>query len=338
MRRISILLLCFFVAAAVFAGGKKEQQQQQQQQQQAEATSGDYPSQPITVVVPWPAGGRTDINARLWSSVASDHLGVPVVVVNRAGGGSVIGGRSVVNAEPDGYTLLAITPGTNVFPVIFGDAPYEATDFTAIGQIGRSVPAIASRPDKPWSTAEELVQYAQDNPGEVSYSAVSLKAPQLAFLRWAREAGAEFRFVPVGNDAEAVEAALGGQVDVAMTSSVATITSQVESGNLNALMVFSAERDENLPDTPTAQELGWDVVAGPFTGIAGPPGLPDDITQTLRQAHMDVVNDEKFISIMNRAGESILPAGGEEFRQTWVDAVEGYSAVVEDMNLEEQQN
>lgn len=334
MRRLFTLVLVFAVALSAFAGGEQEEQGAQEPAEEAEE---EYPTKAIELVVPWPAGGRTDINARMWASVAPDYLGQPVVVVNRAGGGSVIGGQSVAEAEPDGYTLLAITPGTNVFPVIFGDAPYEATDFTAIGQIGRSVPAIVSSPDKPWSTAEELVEYAKENPGEVSYGCVSLKAQQLGFLRWAREAGAEFSFVPVGNDAEAVEGALGGQIDVGVTSSVATITSHVESGDLNALMVFSDERNENLQDTPTATELGWDVVFGPYTGIAGPPGLPEDITQKLREVHMEIVEDEDFKSVMNRAGEEILPAPGEEFADTWAETAEGYREVVEEMDLEEQE-
>ena len=334
MKRLLIILLVLAVALSAFAGGKQEQAAEQTAEGEgAEA----YPTKAIELIVPWPAGGRTDINARLWASVAPDYLGQPVVVVNKAGGGSVIGGQYVANADPDGYTLLAVTPGTNAFPVIFGNAPYEETDFTAIGQIGRSVPAIVSNPDKPWSTTEELVEYAKEHPGEVSYGCVSLKAQQLGFLRWAREVGAEFRFVPVGNDAEAVEGALGGQIDVGVTSSIATITSHVSSGDLNALMVFSKERNDNLPDTPTATELGYDVVFGPYTGIAGPPGLPQEITQKLREVHQKVVVDEKFQKIMNRAGEEINPAGGEEFRQTWVDTVEGYTEVVEEMDLEQQE-
>ena len=333
MKRFFILLLVLAVAFTAFAGG--EQEEAAAEDAAGEEGAEEYPTKAIELIVPWPAGGRTDINARLWASVAPDYLGQPVVVVNRAGGGSVIGGQYVANAEPDGYTLLAITPGTNVFPVIFGNAPYEATDFTAIGQIGRSVPAIVSHPDKPWSNAQELVEYAKENPGEVSYGCVSLKAQQLGFLRWANEVGAEFRFVPVGNDAEAVEGALGGQIDVGVTSSIATITSHVSSGDLNALMVFSNERNDNLPDTPTATELGYSVVFGPYTGIAAPPGLPDDITETLRDVFQEVVADEKFVKIMNRAGEEINPAGGEEFHQTWVDTVEGNSEVVEQMDMDQ---
>jgi tripartite-type tricarboxylate transporter receptor subunit TctC len=322
MKRFSLVLLILSVAAGfVSAEGIEEE------------AAGEYPNKPIQLIVPWPAGGRTDINARMFASVAPKYLGQPVVVVNKAGGGSVIGGEYVANAEPDGYTLLAITPGTSVFPVIFGQAPYDTLDFDAIGQIGSSTMVIASRPDRPWSNVEELVSYAKSHPGQVTYSCVALKAPQLGFLRFADKAGLVCKHVPVGNDAEAVEAALGGHVDIAMTSSVATIISHVNAGKLNALMVFSEKRDANLPDTPTAVELGYDVVASPFTGIAGPKGLPPEVLEKLRKVFRQVIADEDFIKVMNRIGESLDPKFGEEFYAVWKNDKEGYGQVVEKMGL-----
>ncbi|UCF99199.1 MAG: tripartite tricarboxylate transporter substrate binding protein [Spirochaetaceae bacterium] len=319
MKRLSLILLILVAAAGfVLAEGTPE---------------GEYPNKPIQLIVPWGAGGRTDINARMFASVAPKYLGQPVVVVNKAGGGSVIGGEFVANADPDGYTLIAMTPGTNVFPVIFKQAPYDTLDFDAIGQIGSSTMAIASKPDRPFSNARELITYAKSNPGEVTYACVALKAPQLGFLNWADKAGLEFKHVPVGNDAEAVEAALGGHVDIAMTSSVATIISHVNAKNLNALMVFAEKRDSNLPDTPTAMELGYNVVASPFTGIAAPKGLPPEVLQKLRTVFKQVIEDKDFITVMNRVGESLDPKFGDDFYAVWKNDKEGYGGVVEKMGL-----
>lgn len=326
MKRTLLFLAVLLVAVfpAVAAGS---------QDSAGVAEAETYPSKPIQIVVPWGAGGRTDINARMFASVAPKYLGQPVMVINMAGGGSVIGGEFVANADPDGYTLLAATPGTIVFPVVFGQAPYGTFDFEPIGQIGSSTMAIASNPDRPWQDVNELIAYAKDHPGEVTYACVALKAPQLGFLRWADAAGLEFTHVPVGNDAEAVEAALGGHVDIAMTSSVATIISHVNSGNLVPLMVFSEERDPGLPDTPTAVETGVDVVASPFTGIAAPKGLPDDVLATLRDAFTSVMTDEDFLKVMGRIGESINPKSAEEFRAVWQNDIDGYTAIVEKMGL-----
>ena len=245
----------------------------------------------------------------------------------------MIGGEFVANADPDGYTLIAMTPGTNVFPVIFKQAPYDTLDFDAIGQIGSSTMAIASRPDRPFSNVRQLISYAKSHPGQVTYACVALKAPQLGFLWWADKAGLEFKHVPVGNDAEAVEAALGGHVDIAMTSSVATIISHVRAKNLNALMVFSEKRDANLPDTPTAVELGYSVVASPFTGIAGPKGMPPAVLQKLRTVFRQVIEDKDFITVMNRVGESLDPKFGDDFYAVWKNDKEGYGQVVERMGL-----
>lgn len=322
MKRLSLVLLILFAAAGfLLAEGTVEE------------TAGEYPTKPIQVIVPWGAGGRTDINARMFASVAPKYLGQPVVVVNKAGGGSVIGGKYVADADPDGYTLLAITPGTNVFPVIFKQAPYDTFDFDPIGQIGSSTMAIASKADRPWSNVQKLISYAKSHPGEVTYACVALKAPQLGFLRWADRAGLEFKHVPVGNDAEAVEAALGGHVDIAMTSSVATIISHVNANNLNALMVFAEKRDKNLPNTPTAVEIGYDVVASPFTGIAGPKGLPPEVLQKLRTVFKQVIEDADFIKVMKRIGESLDPKFGDDFYAVWKNDKEGYSEIVEKMGL-----
>ncbi|MEE8590293.1 MAG: tripartite tricarboxylate transporter substrate binding protein [Spirochaetia bacterium] len=322
MKRLSLVLFVLFAAAGfLLAEGTVEE------------TAGEYPTKPIQIIVPWGAGGRTDINARMFASVAPKYLGQPVVVVNKAGGGSVIGGKYVADADPDGYTLLAITPGTNVFPVIFKQAPYDTFDFDPIGQIGSSTMAIASKADRPWSNVQKLISYAKSHPGEVTYACVALKAPQLGFLRWADRAGLEFKHVPVGNDAEAVEAALGGHVDIAMTSSVATIISHVNANNLNALMVFAEKRDKNLPNTPTAVEIGYDVVASPFTGIAGPKGLPPEVLQKLRTVFKQVIEDADFIKVMKRIGESLDPKFGDDFYAVWKNDKEGYSEIVEKMGL-----
>ncbi|RKX77453.1 MAG: hypothetical protein DRP87_09145 [Spirochaetes bacterium] len=321
-RSFFVMLLVLLSFGTLSAEGQKE-------------TEAEYPSKAIQLIVPWGAGGRTDINARMFASVAPDYLGQPMVVINKAGGASVIGGEYVAKAPPDGYTLLAITPGTNIFPPLFDQAPYGPYDFDAIGQIGSSTMAIASRPDRAWKNVDELIEYARSNPGKVTYACVALKAPQLGFLRWADAAGLEFKHVPVGNDAEAVEAALGGHVDIAMTSSVATIISHVNAGKLNALMVFSEKRDKLLPDTPTAVELGYNVVASPYTGIAGPKGLPPEVLAKLRTVFRQVMEDKKFQALMTKVGEVIDPKYGDDFYEVWRNDFEGYSEVIKKMGLKQ---
>jgi len=302
-------------------------------QGKAQAASSEYPTKAVQLVVPWPAGGRTDINARMFANIAPKYLGQPMAVINKAGGASVIGGAHVAKAAPDGYTLLAITPGTNIFPPIFTKVPYGPYDFDPIGQIGSSTMAIASNPQKPWKNVQQLIDYAKKHSGEVTYACVALKAPQLGFLRWADKAGLKFKHVPVENDAQAVESALGGHVDVAMTSSVATILSQVKANKMIALMVFSEKREALLPHTPTARELGIDVVASPFTGVAGPKGMEKAVLGKLQRVFKQVVEDKEFLAIMEKAGENVDPKIGDDFLAVWKNDFEGYSEIARKMGF-----
>jgi tripartite-type tricarboxylate transporter receptor subunit TctC len=321
-KTLLLVLTALIVSGWCFAEGTKEK-----------ASGPAYPEKPIQLIVPWGPGGRTDLNARMFATVAPKYLGQPMVVVNKAGGASMIGGDFVAKAAPDGYTLLAITPGTNILPPLFKDAPYGPLDFDAIGQIGSSTMAMASNPSKAWQDAKGLIAYAKANPGRVTYACVALNAPQLGFLLWADRAGVQFKHVPVGNDAEAVEAALGGHVDIAMTSSVATIVSHVNAKKLNALMVFSEKRETILPDTPTAVELGYNVVASPYTGIAGPKGMPAPVLAKLREVFKQVIADPEFLKIMQNAGENLDPKYGDDFFKIWKDNFDGYSDVAKKMGL-----
>ncbi|HUV09055.1 MAG TPA: tripartite tricarboxylate transporter substrate binding protein [Spirochaetia bacterium] len=326
-KSLLILFILLAVTSLVFGSGGKEGPA-------AKEAAPEYPNKAVQIIVPWGAGGRTDINARMFASVAPKYLGQPVVVINKAGGASVIGGDFVAKSNPDGYTLLAITPGTNVFPPVFKKAPYTTYDFDPIGQIGSSTMVIASSPNKPWKDVQGLIEYAKSHPGELTFSCAALSAPHLGFLRWADKAGLEFKFVPItASDAQAVENALGEHVDMAMVSSIATVLSHVKAGKLIPLMTFGENRDPALPNTPTAKELGFDVVASPFTGLAGPKGMPKEVLEKLRTVFKQVIEDEDFLKLMQRIGEDVNPKYGDDFFAVWKNDFEGYSAVVKKMGL-----
>ena len=276
-----------------------------------------YPEKPVQLIVPWWAGGRTDVIARMFATSASKYLGQPMVVINKPGGASVIGGDYVAKAKPDGYTLLAVTPGTNIFPPIFSKPPYGPFDFEPIGQLAISTMMIAVNPSKPWKNIQTLIDSARKKPGEISYTCVAQKAPQLTFLRWADKAGLQFKFVPAEDDAKAIWAALGGHVDIVMNSSIASIASQFKSKKLIPLLVFNEKRDPLLPDVPTAKELGYDVVGSPFTGIAGPKGLDKAALGKLKEVFKKVIADPDFEKGMEGIGENIDSVDAEGFYKVW---------------------
>lgn len=292
-----------------------------------------YPTKPVQLIVPWGAGGRTDVIARMFATTAPKYLGQPMVVINKPGGASVIGGDLAAKAKPDGYTLLAITPGTNVFPPIFSKPPYGPYDFDPVGQIAISTMMIAVNTSKPWKNINELIEAAKKKPGEVTYTCVAMKAPQLGFLRWADKAGLQFKFVPAEDDAKAIWAALGGHVDIVMNSSIASIISQFKAKKLIPLIIFNEKRDPLLPDTPTAKELGYDVVASPYTGIATPKGMDKAVLEKLREVFKKVIADPEFIKGMEGIGESIDPVLGDEFYQVWKNDYEGNLAISKKMGF-----
>jgi tripartite-type tricarboxylate transporter receptor subunit TctC len=298
-----------------------------------QSVSAAYPEKPIQLVVPWGAGGRTDVIARVFAANAQKFLGQPMVVINKPGGASVIGGEFVAKAKPDGYALLAITPGTNIFPPIFSKPPYGPYDFDPIGQMAISTMMIALNPSKPWKNIKELIEGAKKRPGEITYTCVALKAPQLGFLRFADKAGLQFKFVPAEDDAKAIWGALGGHVDLVMNSSIASIAAQFKAKKLAPLMIFNDKRDPALPDTPTAQELGYDVVAAPYTGIAGPKGMEKAVLDKLRDVFKKVIVDPEFLKGMEGLGESIDPVIGEDFLKVWKNDYEGNLAIAQKMGL-----
>ncbi len=292
-----------------------------------------YPDKPVQVIVPWGAGGRTDVMARVFATHAQKHLGQPMVVINKPGGASVIGGDFVAKSKPDGYTLLAITPGTNIFPPIFSKPPYGPYDFDPIGQMAISTMMIALNPSKPWKNIGELIDGARKRPGEITYTCVALKAPQLGFLRFADKAGLQFKFVPAEDDAKAIWGALGGHVDLVMNSSIASIAAQFKAKKLIPLVIFNDKRDPALPDIPTAAELGYDVVAAPYTGIAGPKGMEKPVLDKLRDVFKKVIADPEFLKGMEGLGESIDPVIGEDFFKVWKNDYQGNLAIAQKMGL-----
>jgi tripartite-type tricarboxylate transporter receptor subunit TctC len=298
-----------------------------------QSVSAAYPDKPVQLIVPWGAGGRTDVIARVFAANAQKYLGQAMVVINKSGGASVIGGDFVAKSKPDGYTLLAVTPGTNIFPPIFSKPPYGPYDFDPVGQIAISTMMIALNPSKPWKNIQELIAGARKKPGEITYTCVALKAPQLGFLRWADKAGLQFKFVPAEDDAKAIWGALGGHVDLVMNSSIASIAAQFKAKKLNPLIIFNDKRDPALPDVPTALELGYDVVAAPYTGIAGPKDMDKAVLDKLRDVFKKVIADPDFLKGMEGVGESIDPVIGEDFLKVWKNDYEGNLEIAKKMGL-----
>ncbi|WP_425049241.1 tripartite tricarboxylate transporter substrate binding protein [Psychromarinibacter sp. S121] len=257
------------------------------------AAAQDYPSRAITIIVPY-SPGSTDTMARTLAEEMSKELGQPVVVETRPGAGGTVGGAAVASADPDGYTLLFAVSSVQTVAPHQRELPYGFDDLAPVARVAVGPNMMAARNGAPFSTIEELVAFAKENPGAVSYgSAGTGGATHIAAEAFARAAGIELFHIPFNGVTPAVAATVAGDVDLVLGFASA-ILPQDEGGNLVALAQLSAERTAVAPDTPTLMESGVDLALPPNTGLWAPAGTPEDVIATLSAAVETAAASESF--------------------------------------------
>ena len=280
------------------------------------ASAAEFPTKPVELIVPWATGGRADLIMRLFGARAGKHLGQPVVVVNRPGGGGATGTIAVMNAPADGHTLLAATIGGNVMRPLSTSVPYRYDSFAPVGQITASTIVLAARADRPWKNLNDLVADAKKRTSPPTFSCPFGVVPHVTMLAVAERAGVELKIVPQQGDGPSVTAVLGGHVDM-MIGSPAAMLPHVKSGAMRPLATFGETRDPVLADVATAMEQGFPVIATPCTGIAAPKATPPEVLAKLRQAFESVMKDPEFVASMDKLGEQVTPIVGEAFAARW---------------------
>ena len=259
------------------------------------ASAQAYPAQPIRLIVPFGAGGLTDILARLIAEQLGVRKGWQVVVENKAGAGGNIGAAEVARAKPDGYTLLMGSIGTNATnPFLYKAMPYDAAkDFAPITLAATGTLLLVTNPDLPIKTTEELLAYARQNPGKLMYASGGMGASQhLAGELLKSMAGLDIEHVPYKGLAPAIPDVLAGRVS--MTFDMATALPYVKQGKLRAIAVANPERSSALPDVPTIGEAVPGYAASAWYGLFAPAGTPravidvlnKEVTQILREPAM----------------------------------------------------
>lgn len=257
------------------------------------AAAQDYPTRSITIIVPY-SPGSTDTMARTLAEGMSQELDQPVVVETRPGAGGTIGAASVANADPDGYTLLFSVSSVQTVAPHQRELPYSFDSLIPVARVAVGPNMMAARTGAPFDTVEELVAYAKENPGEVSYgSAGTGGATHIAAEAFARAAGVELFHIPFDGVTPAVAATVAGDVDLVLGFASA-ILPQSESGKLVALAQLSEERTDVASDVPTLIESGVDLSLPPNTGLWAPAGTPDDIIEKLSTAAKIAATSEQF--------------------------------------------
>jgi tripartite-type tricarboxylate transporter receptor subunit TctC len=250
-----------------------------------------YPSKPITLVIPFPPGGATDVLGRVIGKKLGDKLGQSVVIDNRAGAGTVIGASYVAKAAPDGYTLL-MSSGTTftVNPAVRAKLPYDPVkSFEPIGITGRTGLILLAAKDQPVSDVKQFVAAVKAAPGQYSYGSFGAgTTSQFAGEAFFHAAGLKITHVPYKGSAPAMVDLMGGQIPFTVDT-VAAAVPQVREGKVKAIAVTSARRSALLPKVPTLAENGYPVEMDTWLAMVAPAGLPPAIKAKLEQTLAQVV-------------------------------------------------
>lgn len=263
------------------------------------AWADTYPSKPIDFIVTFAAGGSTDVIVRGMSPIASKELGQPIIVSNKGGGGGSVGTAYWASQKPDGYTVGIVSLGPMEIQPHLAKVPYDPVkDILPIMQFGEYPQGLAVKADSPFKTLKDLIEYARQNPGKVTYGTTGVGgAPHITTERLAIEAGVKLTHIPYKGGAPAITALLGGHV---MATTVAEFVLQVKGGTARILAVFNPQRLSDFPDVPTLKELGYHVTLSNYVGIGVPAGTPKDIAEKLHKAFKKAYDDPSVQELMKK--------------------------------------
>lgn len=271
----------------------------------ATAVAADpYPSQPITLVNPYAAGGPADVLGRALARELEKQLGKPVIVENKAGGGAAIGANFVARAKPDGYTLLLGTSAAHVVTPLMQRTPYDGIkDFAFVSIVANQPNMLVARPTLNAASVADLVAMARKDPGKINYaSAGPGSSPHLGAELFRERAGVDIVHIPYSGAAPAINDLVGGQVDIAVLNLAASLQF-IRSGRLKALAYANGKRSPLLPDVPTLAESGVTAAeSASWYSLAAPKGTPADVLQRLNDAMGRVNADAEYGKLMQAQG------------------------------------
>jgi tripartite-type tricarboxylate transporter receptor subunit TctC len=268
----------------------------------APVTAGEYPSKPIRMIYPFPAGSGGDIASRIFADAASKTLGQPVKVSNVTGGRATIGAAKVAQAKKDGYEIGSLPIGPAVTqPIFSAKLPYGTEDLEPICQFTYLPIVLVAGAHTPYKTTKELIAYAKKHPGEVKFAHPGLGTVPFFMLRALETAtGITMKGVPFKGLRPGITAAVGGHVDIALAVLGPAMGLQ-KGGKLNILGLFASERSKLAPDVPTVEEDGVATYPQLWTGIFAPKGIEPAALKKLEKAFAEAAKSQEFVNAMGKA-------------------------------------
>ena len=293
------LLLGAAAAAALPAGALRAQ--------------GAFPNRPITMIVPWPAGGSTDRHLRTLAEIAGKHLGQNVVVENKPGAGGTLGPSTMaLTAKPDGYTIAQYPMGMLRIPHMQKVPWHPLNDFTHIIGVSGYTFGFTVKADSPYKTFNDYIEAARKNPGKVDYGSTGIgTSPHLLMEELAANAKVQLTHVPFKGNADLQQALLGGHVQA--QSDATGWDKFVDSGQMRLLVTFGEQRTKRWPDVPTAKDLGYGVVSSSPYGLVGPKGMEPAVVKTLHDAFKKAMDDPKHMEVLAQLNQEVWYRNGEDY-------------------------
>ncbi|MEN6499657.1 MAG: tripartite tricarboxylate transporter substrate binding protein [Rectinema sp.] len=317
MRKSVLFIAVLFLLASLCAGAQ---------------TKEKFPEREIEIMVPWSAGGATDLMVRIFSPVIQKYLGVPILVTNKPGGAAVPGYVEAMTKKADGYYLVAwATPSITITHM--QKTPYDANSFEPILNVVMAPVWFLAPASSPYNTLKDLVEDAKKRPGKINLgNAGAGGGTHMIALAFESAVGVKFNHVPYAGGAPAVTAAVAGQVDV-ITCGPPEGVPQLEAGQLKCLGVFSEKRLAEFPNYPTAIELGYDFAMGQWRGLAAPKGTDPARIKILHDAFKAAMEDPEFIKLAAQSGLLLDYRNTEDFRKLIQKEDAYYKKIVKENKL-----
>ncbi len=300
------------------------------------AWAQSFPAGPVTLIVPWGAGGTVDTGLRVLAAATERHLGHPIVIRNEPGAsGTYAPGQMANRAKPDGYTVAQVHLAVLRAPSLRRATYDPSKDFTYIIQLTGYTFGVVVRNDAPWTTFAEFLADAKANPGKINFgSPGSGTTPQLTMQLISRRQGIDLVPVPFSSFADEISALLGGHIHA--LAEATGWAPQVNAGQFRLLVTWGANRTKNWPNVPTLREMGIDMVVTSPYGIAGPQGMDSRVVKILHDAFKKGMEETSYVATIAKFDQELMYLNSEDYRNFALRQIAEEKRVVEELGLREQ--
>src|SRR5216683_1081059 len=319
-RNVMATVLTAGLAVAVWAGA---------------APAQTFPARPVTLIVPWAAGGTTDVGMRALASATEKHLGQSIVIENRPGGSGTLGpGQMAATAKPDGYTVAQMPITVFRFPFMTKTTFDPAKDFSYIIGVSGYTFGVVVKSDAPWKTFPELLAEAKASPGKINYGTPGAGTSlHITMEQIAKQQGIKWTHVPYKGSAETSNAILGGHIHaVADSSGWAQL---VNVGQFRLLVTWGAARTKNWPSVPTLRDIGIDMVSNSPFGIAGPRGMEPKIVKVLHDAFKQGLEEPSYAAAIANLDQELFYLSSENYQKFAMQQIEEARRFIAELGLKQ---